>query len=249
MKYQHFCFDIVRLCLRQCHRSTTVRSNAEAIESATATSGSFQLDGNRVQTLDINGDGYADLTNTTSGAFIIADPSRIDWALPNTTLDVTELETVQFSDARFFDYDNDKKIDVLISTASTTQILANTGTSFDRLNVSSFGAGFADSDLLLSDINGDGMNDVVDVLSGGEMRYRINLGKGKFTDWRGITDVSIPLAEQDLMDLEDLNGDGRDDVPVTALVAVAMADQDLVAQRREVGDQSRTSKKVLPKTV
>ena len=34
MKYQHFRFDIVRLRLRQCHRSRTTRLNAEAFKSA-----------------------------------------------------------------------------------------------------------------------------------------------------------------------------------------------------------------------
>ena len=34
MKYQHFHIDIVRLRLRQCHRSRTTRLNAEAFKSA-----------------------------------------------------------------------------------------------------------------------------------------------------------------------------------------------------------------------
>ena len=34
MEYQHFRFDIVRLRLRQCHRSRTTRLNAEAFKSA-----------------------------------------------------------------------------------------------------------------------------------------------------------------------------------------------------------------------
>ncbi len=187
-----------------------------SLESSLDQTTSFQL-GERVQTLDVNGDGYSDLINTSTGAFLLKDPQNPDWLVPGSTLDVSTLQALDFSGARFFDYDNDKRIDVLVSSNTSTQVIANDGSKFTTATggVDTIGVAFDTGSLQMADVNGDGMTDPVELSpSTGLFRYRLNLGKGAFSEWRNLSGVTITGAEQDLVDLDDLNGDGRDDVVV-----------------------------------
>ncbi|WP_275935529.1 toxin TcdB middle/N-terminal domain-containing protein [Sandaracinus amylolyticus] len=61
-------------------------------------------------------------------------------------------------------------------------------------------------------MNGDGLLDVVEVRRIG-LRWRLNLGWGHWADWQDVTGVSF-ASDSEVLDaqLEDLNGDGRDDV-------------------------------------
>ena len=201
---------------------TYSQSFETAIESAIATGGNFAL-GDKVQTMDVNGDGYSDLINTTTGSYLLKDPNSTDWLSGGNPVDVEQLKNIDFQNARFFDYDLDKKIDVLLSTSTNTQLLVNDGTSFTTQSADTIGVGFADANLQLSDMNGDGMTDIVEVTGAGSIRYRVNLGRGHWTDWRSMSNVSISLAEQDLAELEDINGDGRDDIVIVTATQVKYA--------------------------
>lgn len=201
---------------------TYSQSFESAIESAIATGGNFAL-GDKVQTMDVNGDGYSDLINTTTGSYLLKDPNATDWLSGGNPIDVEQLKNIDFQNARFFDYDLDKKIDVLVSTSTNTQLLVNNGTSFDAQSANTIGVGFADANLQLSDMNGDGMSDIVEITGAGSLRYRVNLGRGNWTGWRSMSNIAISLAEQDLAELEDINGDGRDDIVIVTATQVKYA--------------------------
>ena len=182
-------------------------------DSAVGTSGAFRLDGDKTQTLDVNGDGFSDLVNLATGKFLIKDPDANDWKEMGSDLDVTQVSSTSPATRRFIDYNNDKRIDVLVASNTETRIYENTGGTFDSRALDFIGVGF-DSNLQLSDINGDGTSDAVQLNSDGSVRYRINLGWGKFSEWRNISGASLTPLEQEAADLEDLNGDGRDDIVV-----------------------------------
>lgn len=192
------------------------------IQSGEVTGQQIRL-GERVQTFDVNGDGYSDLVDTATGNFLLNNPDASDWLDPQgSLLDVDELKSIDFGNARFFDYNNDKKIDVLISVGNTTQVLRNTGDGFELQFIDSIGVGFADSNLQMADMNGDGLNDPVEIIDG-QVHFRANLGNGRWTDWRDLPSEAVPTSERELMELEDLNGDSLDDIVIVTATQVKYA--------------------------
>jgi hypothetical protein len=116
---------------------------------------------------------------------------------------------------RFFDFDGDKRIDVLRTNGdNTTEVFRNDGTKFTQQLVDSIGAVFDSSTLQLADMNGDGLQDPVEILGGGQLRYRLNLGRGTWKDWVTVTLPAIDATQLQSADLEDLNGDGLADLVV-----------------------------------
>lgn len=185
-------------------------------DSAVGDGGSFRLDGDKTQTLDVNGDGYSDLVNLATGRFLIKDPEGNDWAATNGLLDVTSVNALSPETRRFIDYNGDKRIDVLVASSTETRIYENTGGSFDSRLLDFLGSGF-ESNLQLSDINGDGVTDPVEIRSDGSVRYKLNLGWGNFSpEWRNLSGAALTQTEQAEAQLEDLNGDGRDDIVVVS---------------------------------
>ncbi len=186
------------------------------VESQVATGSTFQLSGQSVQTLDINGDGYSDLINTATGSALLNGPGVVDWSTgEDVGVSALPLFTGEaFEQLRFMDYDGDKRIDVLQSSSSETRVFRNTGASFEAELVDPIGLGFATSNLQLADMNGDGLSDPVEVLEGGGVRFRLNLGRGRWGAFQTVPGVNVPPAEQDFVELEDLNGDGLDDIVV-----------------------------------
>ena len=184
---------------------------------ATSLATSLELGGagNDVQILDINGDGYADLVNTETGSFLLNDPNRADWMEPGSTLNVESVRNINFPDARFMDYDNDKKIDIVVaSQIDALQVYENNGAGFTARTLDGLGVVFSSERVQLSDMNGDGLNDVVEIQDSGSVRYRLNLGLGRYTDWENITGLTIAPSDRPNLDLEDLNGDGISDVVI-----------------------------------
>ncbi len=188
------------------------------IESRVAEGDAFRLSGNVVQELDLDGNGYADLLNTQTGAWLLNAGSGTDWAAPGEGLDVAGLPNFASADTlaglRFTDFDNDKQIDILASTSDSTSVYVNRRSSFSLRQVDPIGAGFATANLQLADMNGDGLNDPVEVLEGGGVRYRLALGRGRWTEWRVIPGLDVSPSEQPFVDLEDLNGDGLADLVI-----------------------------------
>jgi RHS repeat-associated protein len=199
------------------------------IDSTKGNQGGFDLGSPYVQVLDVDGDGFIDMLNAQTGQ-VLYNRGTNDWTeigsiwsggsgggLPdlNSDFDPSQgsLRTV-----RFFDYDNDKRIDVVRSegtdAANQTFIYRNTGTGAFNLDAdaASIGAGFESDRLELNDMNGDGILDVV-LVNTDQIRYRLNLGWGQWGNWMSIP-LAVQFTNQEAIDaeLDDLNGDGLADL-------------------------------------
>lgn len=196
--------------------------------SAVATGSAFTLGTGSVQTLDVDGDGFVDLLDSRNGALLRADGGT-DWSdVPTTVWDtgdggIPDLgadfdgSDGELSTIRFIDINNDRRIDILRSTgdegSNAVDVFLNTGEGFEALpSPMAIGAGFESDRLQLADMNGDGLQDVVQV-SADQIRYRLSLGYGVWTAW---TTVALDLSDAPLDDveLEDLNGDAVADIVV-----------------------------------
>ena len=195
------------------------------VESAmTPSSSSFVLSAPGVQVLDVDGDGFTDIISSFAGE-VFCNTGAGDWSgtgcMDNATLPTLSEDPQSAGDAnplgvRFFDYDNDKRIDMLRTAPGDTSVHVNTGERFDQVSIEEIGVLFDQSTLQLSDVNGDGLQDPVEIQNDGTMRYRINLGLGRWGEWvivdlGGFGEVALLQAT-----LEDLNGDGLADVVVVA---------------------------------
>ena len=188
--------------------------------SALNDTSSTQLTIPGVQMLDHDGDGFADLVNALTGQIFVNDASG-DWAgtinvgasgsLAASDFDFDE-DADELTTLRFFDYNSDGMIDILKAAGTGTAIVENTGAGFANVpTVEDIGATFVDNNLELADMNGDGLLDPT-IIAAGEVRYRINLGHGKWADWKTVPATQITVDNLDFTSLEDLNGDGIDDV-------------------------------------
>lgn len=197
------------------------------ITSALAGTSAHALTSPFVQPLDVNGDGFVDLLNAQSAEALI-NRGAGDWsAVEDIGGDNSALLNDLSSDLgkiRFLDADLDRRIDVLRADATGTTLYENRGDDgfVVDVDVDDIEAGFEEDGLQLADMNGDGLLDPVKLLTG-EVQFRVNLGRGRFTDWRTIDNA--PIAPEDLAftSLEDLNGDGIDDIVIVAADEVRYA--------------------------
>ncbi len=187
---------------------------SDARESAMGTGSAFGLDGENTQVIDVNGDGLSDLINVKSGTTLLSGYGLEDWAGLGEEIEVLNtLDSVDVTAARFIDYNNDKKIDLMTSDGASTTIYENLGSSFKVVSEAGIDVTFSSNPTVqLSDMNGDGMNDVIEI--GDTVRYRINYGWGKWSGWRTIDGLFVETSERELVDLEDLNGDGLSDIVI-----------------------------------
>lgn len=208
--------------------STEGRPTFGAVVDSSATSGgsSFILSAPGVQVFDVNGDGFSDIADTKNNAVLCNDGSG-DWAgngclgdasLGSFTLSEDDAGEADPLYVRFFDYDNDKRIDLIHTPDTlTTLVYANDGTGFSPVTVDAIGSQFDASQLEFADMNGDGLLDPTEPLPGGQIRYRLNLGFGAWEDWVTIDFPGLgglDSAALSNLDVEDINGDGLDDVVV-----------------------------------
>jgi RHS repeat-associated protein len=185
----------------------------------------FQLTSGRVQPLDVDGDGFCDLLNTRT-AEVLYNRGLGDWAEAGDLLDVDALSNLdadfeigagaELSGIRFLDFDNDKRIDLLRSSANDTNIYRNLGGGgFASIpGVTPLGYGIRENGLTFADMNGDGLQDAV-VVQIGSIRYRVNYGRGQWGP--EIQLAGAPIETDDELakhSLEDINGDGLADVVV-----------------------------------
>ena len=183
----------------------------------------WQMDSGSTQLLDVNGDGFADLIQARTGR-VLLNRGTGDWAeeaslanaarLPNFE-EGFELGDLELNNLQFLDFDHDKRIDVLTSTVGVTQVFRNApDAGFELQNdVVPLGVDLAESGLQFADMNGDGLLDPVQLLTN-RVRYRINFGFGRWSDWRDLEGVALAREELDDASLEDLNGDGLADLVV-----------------------------------
>ena len=200
----------------------------------------FVLGRSSVQLLDVNGDGFVDLTearlrlvlcNNGSGDWVDASFCSPTVADAPATF-VVEADPPNQQDpryVRFFDYDNDKRIDWLRTSPGTgdTQVLINSTMGLTPAVVDTIGLTFDESPLELADMNGDGLQDPVSMTVSGavvNLQYKLNLGLGRWsTTWRTLTFSFASASQAAQLALEDINGDGLADVVSVTGNEVALA--------------------------
>jgi RHS repeat-associated protein len=120
--------------------------------SAHGQGGTFGLGVGGTQILDVDGDGRSDLLNPTSGAWLRNDPGAPDWTASANLSGLSALQNLDFSEARFLDYDNDRRIDFITSDGASTTVYANTDEGFEVRALDSAGVAFDSERGLLSSI-------------------------------------------------------------------------------------------------
>ncbi len=213
-----------------------------------ATSG-FQISSPFTQPLDVDGDGDVDLISSSAQAVLVnesgGDFARVeslssDSDLPDFGEDFGLDEGDELTHTRFIDIDLDRKIDVLRSLSNTTEVFRNVGApgenAFSALaGVDVIGAGFQENNLELGDLNGDGLLDAY-ILTAGQLRHRLNLGRGRWAAFVTIDDVPVATDEIPFASLEDVDNDGCDDI------VIVIGNQVKIARNRaEVFDLSAVS--------
>ncbi len=194
---------------------------APGVVSTSAATG-FHLSEPGVQVVDVNGDGFTDMIHTVANR-VLCNRGSGDWSAASDcagSVSIDGLAPDEAGDAdplriRFLDYDGDRRID-LIRTAgpSTTTVIRNTPDGFVEETVEAIGAEFDASPLQLGDINGDGLLDPVEITNGGAVNHRLNLGYGRWSPWREQVLEGATSQELEEADLQDLNGDGLDDIVI-----------------------------------
>ena len=194
--------------------------DAQAAESDVAESGAFTLGDPSVQMLDFNGDGRADVLNATSRTVLINAggtnaEGKPDWTSVDSMSAGGNLPSFADGTIRYIDFDGDRRIDLITSTPALTVVYRNDGMGgFTQApGVQNIGWGFAEDNLELEDMNGDGLADAV-LKRAGEVRYKLNLGRGRWTAEVRIENVTLSDAELDFADFEDINGDSLTDLVV-----------------------------------
>ncbi len=206
-------------------------STTPVISTRTMGGSPFVLGDPRAQLLDVNGDGFVDITQAKLPALLCNNGSG-DWVDPSVCAGSPQGLPAGFTpeddsgDAvqqdpkfvRFFDYDNDKRIDWLRTFSSNggTEVLANADGGFTSVSVDNIGATFDEGPLQLADVNGDGLQDPVLLTASGAvvtLAYKLNLGFGQWSpDWRSVVLSGFSASQAASLDLEDINGDGLVDV-------------------------------------
>ncbi len=209
----------------------------------TTGSSPFTIGEPRVQVIDVNGDGFTDITNAKVPAVLCNNGSG-DWVdagfctgssvpgLPSNFEPEDDSGDQGQADprfVRFFDYNNDRRIDWLRTLAggTDTQVIENTTSGFNTVTVQNIGLVFDDTPgFQLADMNGDGLQDPVRISASGmavQVEYRLNLGWGTWTDWRSITLSGLDASQATSAELQDINGDGLADVVVVSGNEVSLA--------------------------
>lgn len=190
-----------------------------AVTSATGTS---KLAEPATEMFDLDGDGRSDMVDAENRV-VLWNRGGGDWdeAEELDTLDVPSL--AEDGNLRFFDYDDDKRTDLLHIDRTGAWVYANQGGGSFRLideGIDSVGASFVEDHLQLADMNGDGLADVVRIATD-LVSYRTNLGLGHWGDWIEVDGVPDDLVGDE--QLVDLNGDSLADLVAVRADAVSYA--------------------------
>ncbi|MCA3014361.1 MAG: VCBS repeat-containing protein, partial [Myxococcaceae bacterium] len=201
----------------------------------------FLIGDPRVQVIDVNGDCFVDITQAKVPTLLCNNGSG-DWVaatfcapsapgLPSSFTPEDDADSTQADPkfVRFFDYDNDRRIDWLrtYSNNAGTEVLVNSPTGFNSVTVQNIGLTFDESPLQLADMNGDGLQDPVAILVSGslvQVQYKLNYGFGNWqADWSLISLSGLDPTQANLAELQDVNGDGLADVVVATGNEVKLA--------------------------
>ncbi len=194
--------------------------------SAVGQGSGFRLGTPFVQVLDVDGDGFADLLDARN-ARALFNRAGGDWAGLEPLADTANVGDALDADfdqgegelrtLRFIDLDNDKRIDLLRSTRETTSVWFNQGQGgfVEDEDIDLLGYDLQVDDIDLADMNGDGLLDAVKLNIGG-LRYKLNLGHGRWGEEVEVLGLPIDESELELASLDDINGDGLSDLVVVA---------------------------------
>lgn len=207
------------------------RFAAQAVASAIGVGSGFRLGTPFVQVLDVDGDGFADLLDARNGRALM-NRGGGDWAALAPLADTASIgdalgadfEDGELRTLRFIDLDNDKRIDLLRSTRETTSVWFNLGADgfVEDEGIELLGYDLLVDDVQLADMNGDGLLDAARLNVGG-LRYKLNLGHGRWGAEVDVQGLPIDESELDLATLDDINGDGLSDLVVVAGRSVRFA--------------------------
>ncbi|MFO0750358.1 MAG: SpvB/TcaC N-terminal domain-containing protein [Myxococcota bacterium] len=211
-------------------------SSTVVTSTKTVGGSSFVLSSPGVQLLDVNGGGFTDIVDQVNGK-VLCNTGSGDWSGTDCIQHPGDLPTLaddpsdpgSTSDPlgmRFFDYDNDKRIDLLRTPdATSASVSRNTGTGYASVTIDPIGAAFDAENLQLDDINGDGLQDPVMLVSSGSgasLQFKLNLGFGHWQpSWTTLTIDGLGAAEVDGAVLQDLDGDGLSDIVVVSGTTVS----------------------------
>ncbi len=196
------------------------------IFSAVGQGSGFRLGTPFVQVLDVDGDGFADLLDARNGRALF-NRAGGDWAGLEPLAETAAVGDALGADfdqgdgelrtLRFIDLDNDKRIDLMRSTRETTSVWFNQGVDgfVEDEDIDLLGYDLQVDSIDMSDMNGDGLLDAVKLSVGG-LRYKLNLGHGRWGEEIEILGLALDESELDLATLDDINGDGLSDVVVVA---------------------------------
>lgn len=207
------------------------RFAAEATASAIGVGSGFRLGTPFVQVLDVDGDGFADLLDARNGRALM-NRGAGDWTALEPLADTAAVgdalgagfEEGELRTLRFIDLDNDKRIDLMRSTRETTSVWRNLGADgfVEDEAVDLLGYDLLVDGVQMADMNGDGLLDAVRLTVGG-LRYKLNLGHGRWGAEVAVDDLPIDESELDLATLDDVNGDGLSDLVVVAGAGIRLA--------------------------
>jgi RHS repeat-associated protein len=197
--------------------------------SVVGTRSGFSVEKPTVQELDVNGDGLTDLVNVAAQT-VLCNSGKGDW----TNVGCQNNGDLGLSLAggsgdpagvRFLDVDGDRRIDALQTVSDQSVIVRrNTGAGFETLaDAQPIDVTFDQARLFFADMNGDNLLDPVHVLETGAVRYRKHLGRAHWGPWIDVPGPALTASQLDVLSLEDLNGDGLDDLVLVEPDAVSYA--------------------------
>jgi RHS repeat-associated protein len=205
----------------------TIRWDAgRSMGSADGLAPLLHLDEQRVHLADMDGDGLADLVQTTAGGDVLWHANRGDasWGERRGMIAGDTAPPAPFAsrDVATADLDFDKRSDVVRSTENGYSLWLNLGEGRYSREVRTAGALhegrvmlFSDPGAQLADLNGDRLVDVIRVRPT-EVVVAAGMGRGSFA-----TAVAIPIPGETLDEtqiarakLADINGDGLADLVV-----------------------------------
>ncbi|MBN2591390.1 MAG: VCBS repeat-containing protein [Sedimentisphaerales bacterium] len=190
---------------------------------------SLDLSSKAVHLADMDGDGKADLVynGPSEEIFYCSNTGRGSWG-PRRSMSIQSIKPptpYSDKDIRISDFDGDKCIDVVRSTTTGYALWFNRGEGQYSGEVRTSGAvyngqviQFSDTAVHLADLNGDKLNDVVQVKPN-HLIFCAHMGFGRYTTGRTISIpdrvlTSGPNGQVERATLEDINGDGLADLVV-----------------------------------
>lgn len=181
--------------------------------SAMAGSGSMLLNAPAVRMVDLDANGSADMIDGLNKRILFNNGAG-DWNV-GMAFDAQLPDFSADANLRFLDVNYDRYIDVVHIDPSGAWFFENTkdnrfAATATVMNLS--GVGFVQNALQLADFNGDGIQDLVQPLSGG-VAYRMNLGHGNFSAPIEVLGLPSTWTAADT-EFVDLNGDGLSDAVV-----------------------------------